>query len=201
MPSINTFVEYSDSTRAEAAIEAGLDFVIAEDLPTDYDDVVNLICWGIEKEKVCQGVAANVVKAACVIGVEHSSLVQIVKILEYLDITDPADAAAKAEYNVAVVDYLSNTIGDEASDQNIFSDVAYDDFNHAKKKVEALIQEMLDGYGATSSSPVIKEILKYYDYEDALTSYYHNAGDGYGDYREARYSQEYDGIDDLFDRG
>jgi len=197
-----TYKEHGDITQVEAAGNAAIVFVIAEDLPIEYDDVVHLIHWGIESGKASRDIAAKVLRAGSTIGVEHSSLLQLAKLLEYLDTSDPNDVAAKAEYDAVVADYLSNTIADEVNDQNIFSEVAYDDNSHARQKIEALLQAMLDAYGATSSSDVINEIIRYYDYEDALMSYYHNsAEDGYGDYRESGYVREADEVDDLFDRG
>lgn len=197
-----TFIEYCDANRIKTAINTALAFVIAEDLPSDYDDVVQLIRWGIESGKASQSVAAKVLLAACSIGVEHSSLVQLAKLLDYLDVSNPDDSIVKSTYDDAVVDYLSNTIGEEANDQNIFSDVAYEDFNHAKQKVETLIEKNLDDYGVAPSDSVIKEVLGYFDHKDALLSYYHNSiDDRYDDYRETRRFQGGDGVDDLFDRG
>lgn len=198
---IITLVKHGDMARSEAAVNEAIAFVIAEDLPVDYEEVIQLISWAIENGKANRDVVVKELKAASSIGFDHSSLLQLAELLQYLDASDPDAVEAKAEYDLAVVDYLSNTIGDEVSDQNIFSDVAYEDYEHARRKVKDLIETTLDNYGASSSSFAIGEVLSYYDYEDALINYHHNSADGEDhDHREAHYVQAADGIDDLFDR-
>lgn len=176
-------------------------FVMNEALQSDYEDVINLANWAI-KNDVAKIDIYKLVKSACEIGVDHSSLLALVESFYSLDIKDPQNQKLKEHYDELVLDYIAEIIADEVYEGNLFDDVAYDDDGHAQDNVERHIEILFDLYGATCSKNKVSQVLKHFDVSNELMEYHHRNAESYDDVsKHSNYVQAADGIDDLFDRG
>ncbi|WP_374421398.1 hypothetical protein [Chromobacterium sp.] len=185
----------------KSIIKSAVDFISNEDLPNNYDDIIDLITYSIRNEITNQKEAKKYIKLACEVGVDYSSLTYLAELCKHLDKEDESDNAAKKELDNKAIQYLSETISDDIDDQGLFSNVDYGDYYQARKNVEALIEARLDEFGVNADASIVQEILSHCDYEEALDSFFH-ANYDVPDYRqhENKYYQLLDDVDDLFDR-
>lgn len=211
----NKLVGYGPAYIAKAAMNLGmfgevdkfandiklvLAFLEQEKSPDNYEDVVRVALLAAKKGWMASSEVCRWVQSACSVGVDYSSVRALGELVAYLDLSDEAGSAAKKRYDAAVVGFVTDSLEEEANDSDIFSGVAYEDDDAARGKVESLVQKLMDGYGVPASAYSVSDVMKHFDYSQALLDYYEKGYDGSDERISSGYVQGADGIDDLFER-
>lgn len=188
-----------------AAFDAGdpmlapaIDFLLGSDCPTYFQDVAELVFRALAAGLITGAQAVSFVHRACgkrPMSEELKHLGAIGTKLPYelrSGILPPLAAAAIA--------YLTDSIHDEFSDDEVFESVDPEDLDDADTNLRQLIWDKLNSYAVELSGSDVDQIVEAFDIRTQAESYFSQDDADHDDRRSAAGTFHLDEIDDLFDR-
>lgn len=133
---------------------------------------------------------------------QESEIVAAAELLSAIPESAPDHAKVKQALTDRVVEVVSDLLPEYVEVTDAFSDVAYGDYDEARRNLEELVQERLDDMGISYSYKDIKNIVAGYGIERDLDKYFEYDGEHPDGERsgETWASLSVDAIDDLFQR-
>lgn len=187
---------------ASNALEAEetLEFILSEEVPTQFLCTAKVVTWGIENRLVDEDRICRFVVEACEQGPSLVEWQCLSSAVENVSAEHPRHDEATDRLRTAALDYLSNNLDEEIEDSNVFEELEYGDTESAEENVERLIEEWLDRIGIRPTHHELRELMHSYGVEDRQEKFFR------GDERRQEIStpvfvdNRTDEIDDLFDR-
>ena len=172
-------------------------FVESSECPGFFRDVAELLVWGRQNELIGQDSTSRFVEAACENNPMSTELEQLSELVSCLD--KNTSEPLMALLGEAAVAYLTNSVHDEFSDEDVFSLVGPGESYEAECILQGLIEEKLTHFGVTASESSIELIVEAFDVRDRMNEYFKES-DYDSDHRVSAADTYIDEIDDLFER-
>lgn len=190
-------VTKSLSANDEMTISA-VKFVIQSDCPYSFVDVAEIVNWAYKYGTATAKEVSAFVSSACELGANSDELQKLADLIRSL----PEDLSEELwpKLEDATVEYFSNAVHDEFSDNEVFDSLEPDQTDWAEHKLSRMIETKLDKLGVPISSSAVESIVEAYDVSERSREYFRPEPDY--DYREGHTfaGSGSDAIDDLFER-
>lgn len=195
---VNYAPNLADLSPTEERIAPAARFVAEAECPGSFADVAEVLEWRLNQGLSTQPEIAEFITAACEIGANSHELERLSNLLNCL--TDERASELWPSVEELAVNYFTDAVHDEFSDDDVFSTVAPDSTYHAEKNLSRLIEAKLDDLGIKFSGSAVESIAEAFGISERMRDYFQPEPDY--DYREGRTfaNPQMDAIDDLFDR-
>lgn len=195
---VNLAANIDDLSPGGPWIDAAGEFVAQSECPAHFAEVAEIMQWRLEQGLSSHQEVADFVVAACRFGADALELPLLCKLVQTL----PEDLAIELWPRIedVAVDYFTNSVHDEFSDEDVFRHIDPDSEYEARRNLSNMIEDRLEDLGISASRPAIEQIIDSFDVSERSREYF-GAQDDY-DYREGQTfaGPQLDAIDDLFDR-
>lgn len=185
------------SANDEMTISA-VKFVVQSDCPYSFADVAEIVNWAYKHSTATTEEVSDFVSSACRLGANSDELQKLADLIRSL----PEDLSEKLwlELEDATVEYFSNAVHDEFSDDEVFDSLEPNQTDWAEHKLSHMIETKLDKLGLPISNSAVESIVEAYDVSERSLEYFKPEPDY--DYREGHTfsGSGSDAIDDLFER-
>lgn len=185
------------------SLHAAIVHILNEAEGTPNQDSYDALKFAVMRGLVTADEALNFANANISDMDEEGEFVAVAALLKQIPTSSTDHAIVTRMLTDRVVEVISDLVPEYVEVTDAFSNVSYEDYDRARKNLEALIDDKLTEMGIAHSRDDVTDIVAPYDVEDALNDYFHS--DSGSDY-EPRYASEstaapgVDAIDDLFQR-
>lgn len=195
---VNYAPSLSDLSSTDERIAPAARFVAEAECPGSFADVAEVLEWRLNQCLSTQPEIAKFVTAACEIGANSRELERLSILVQSL--TDEHASELWPSIEVLAVNYFTDAVHDEFSDDDVFSAVGLESTYQAEENLSRLIEAKLCDLGITFSDSAVESIVEAFGISERMRDYFRPEPDY--DYREGRTfaNAQMDAIDDLFDR-
>jgi hypothetical protein len=181
--------------------EATLEFVLAEEVPTQFLEAAKLIAWGIEKGLVDEDRAHDFIFRACGASPNLAELKLLSDIFDRLNPLHSRRSTVADRFKATALDYLADCVDDEIEVSEVFDGVDYGEISVAENNARNLISDWLERIGVTATRGELDEIVEAFDVESRQDKYFRGDDRASPEIRGPAFvDNRTDEIDDLFDR-
>ena len=142
---------------------ASLDFVLGEDVPTQFLEVAKLIGWGVDASLVTHELAYDFIFRACEAGPNASEFRLLSEMFDRLDPNYARREQVANQFKSKALDYLSDCAGEEFEVSDVFNGVEYGDIRDAERNARDLVSDWLGRIGVTATRSELDEIVNAFD--------------------------------------
>ncbi|MGY6564951.1 MAG: nSTAND3 domain-containing NTPase [Halomonadaceae bacterium] len=195
---VNYATKLADLSPTDERIAPAARFVAEAECPGFFADVAEVLEWRFSQGLSTQQEVAEFVTAACEIGANSHELERLSNLVHNL--TDEQASELWPSVEELAVNYFTDAVHDEFSDDDVFFDVDPESSYQAEKNLSQLIEAKLVDLGVKYSDSTVESIVEAFDISERMRGYFQSEPDY--DYREGRTfaNPQMDAIDDLFDR-
>lgn len=195
---VNYESKVSNLSPVDVRLTSAAQFVAQADCPGYFADVAEVFAWRLNHDLSSEREIAEFVSSACEMGANSIELQKLAILVHRL--ADDQASELWPSIEELAVNYFTDAVHDEFSDEDVFSNIDPESTYQAKQNLSGLIEVKLGKLGIPISDSAVETIVEAFDISERIQEYFRDEPEY--DYREGRTfaAPQMDAIDDLFDR-